>query len=311
MPSPEHDGRPRFPLGRLALAGLAATVIPLLLWGGGSVVVMATAAGVPQWLAPVPAIALGGVMLASTVISMTPTVDSRIRHYAGALSFAAILEEIIVAGAQHYMAVGHPAGMPALQTPIWGAIIGGIPSLQGGLLIHVLAMVFAQHRREIAEWRHAVGEAAIELADVRAAAMLRANERDNEAAHARNLAGLASTAAIDRRREAEEAVRLVAAQRELRDIETSRTDAAKKSLAQAAPRLGVVATNGTVRPSGTTASETFRAWLMEQHGRGRDISKIFPKEAASKTGIKFETAKKAFPPVKRELIETIALAAAG
>lgn len=133
------------------LIGLLLAEVPLVIWGGASVFVFAVSTNVPPGIAWVPSVALGGVMLASTVLSMQPGVDQAIRMYAGGLAAVAILGEVIVAGGQHYVAAKAPPGQAVEfmnPDPAWGFLIGGLPSLMGGALVHLTAMYFKQLRKE-------------------------------------------------------------------------------------------------------------------------------------------------------------------
>lgn len=141
-------------VGRLnpwVLGGIITAEVSLAIWGGASVIVFALA--LHTWVAIcwIPAVALGGVMLASTMFSLLPGMDRAIRMYAGVLALVAIVGEMVVAGAMHYFEAKAPPGAPAATIhvgPQWGFVIGGLPSLTGGALIHLTAMYFAQKRRE-------------------------------------------------------------------------------------------------------------------------------------------------------------------
>ncbi|MGH9290836.1 MAG: hypothetical protein ACRD0V_21490, partial [Acidimicrobiales bacterium] len=161
--------------------GLVATAVPLLLWGGVSVTTLTHACQVSWLLAWIPAVATSGVMIAATLISMTPALDTATRRYAGWLAAGGIVADILAAGAAHYLESQHATPPPELA-----ALMGGLPSLMGGLLIHVVALVSAQRRREAVDARAA--RLAAEQAAVAAAAERDARARaDTAAAAARAL----------------------------------------------------------------------------------------------------------------------------
>lgn len=151
----ERTGRDAALLSGWIVAGVVLTVLPLLLWGGASVFALATACNVPEGIAWVPAVSTGGVMLAATLISLQRGVDEAVRWYAAGLAGLGILGDIVAAGAQHYLEAQNVHPHPS---PVWGFVVGGLPSLMGGLLIHVVAMIFAQRRREQAQTRDAMAE---------------------------------------------------------------------------------------------------------------------------------------------------------
>lgn len=286
------------PLGRVALAGLVATVLPLLLFGGVSVFVLAVAASVPTVVAWVPAVALGGVMLCSTVISMQHGVDRVIRRYAGWLAAVAILGEILVAGGQHYLAVGHDS-MPRLDQPAWGAIIGGLPSLMGGLLIHIVAMVVAQARREAARAVEMAREADLaERARAAADAARRQAIAVEDERHQLNLArerdltaaAEAKTAAVQRQIEAAE---------KLARIQVEQVELVGRASGEPGPRR-LEAIGGTARRvTGVGRKSPVRdaaiRWLRAQHRAGRVLAEIGPTELAGAISANKETCKKGLP----------------
>lgn len=133
------------------LLGILVAEVSLSIWGGSSVIVFALALHAPKYLAWIPAVALGGVMLSATMFAILPGMDREIRRYAGYLACAAIGGEVIVAGAQHYFEAKAPIGqaVEAIHVdPLWGFIVGGLPSLMGGALVHLTAMYFAMLRRK-------------------------------------------------------------------------------------------------------------------------------------------------------------------
>lgn len=263
----------RFPLGPIAMAGFGATAFSLLLWGAGSVFIMARAVSVPWWAAWIPPMALGGVMLCSTAISLQDGIDLSIRRYAGGLSALAIVGEIIVAGAQHYLAVGH-ADMPAIQEAAWGAVIGGIPSLMGGCLVHVFAMVCKQRRREAGERAAAERSERAEVSALSAAERIRQDARSAERTHAAELRTLAEhTAAANKLAADAEREKLAAIQQ--------RTELAAAVIEGPRLRLaGGTATEAKTRPAKAvprpriTARQKLTDWLLEQHRKGATIAEI-------------------------------------
>lgn len=133
------------------LGGIITAEVSLAVWGGASVIVFALALHTWEAICWIPAVALGGVMLASTMFSLLPGTERAIRIYAGMLALFAIVGEMVVAGAMHFFEAKAPSGAPAAAiqvAPEWGFVIGGLPSLTGGALIHLTAMYFAQKRRE-------------------------------------------------------------------------------------------------------------------------------------------------------------------
>lgn len=187
-------------LNRWTRAGLTTAISPLILWGAASVFMISVACGVSVWIAWVPALSTSGVMLASTLISLQSGLDRRIRHYAGYLAAFAVVLDALVAGVQHTLpaTIDAPLGVKFL--------IGLLPSVMGGLLVHIWAMAHAQERREASELaaREARAEtereARIEADRVHAA----------ELAASRELAETAERETAARRRAQETAAREVA-----------------------------------------------------------------------------------------------------
>lgn len=182
------------------LGGIIIAEVCLAIWGGASVIVFALALHTWPAICWIPAVALGGVMLASTMFSIQPGVDREIRVYSGLLALCAIAGELIVAGAMHYFEAKAPLGAPAdsIQVaPEWGFVIGALPSLMGGALIHITAMYFAQRRREEAE-------AGAELTNLETARGIRATnaQEEDDARRTRDAARQAEESAATRSRQA-------------------------------------------------------------------------------------------------------------
>lgn len=265
-------------LDRPTWLGLALTVGPLLLWGGVSVARLTHACAVTWWIAWIPAVATSGVMIAATKLAMTPTLDQRIRTYAGWLSAAGILADILAAGAQHWLEAQHRAPAPELA-----AVMGGLPSLMGGLLVHIVAMVVAQSRRE----REAAQAAAVELDELSRATALRSAERAAELAHAAALA--------------EQAQARLAVEQELATAKADRVAMVEQATA---PVLRLAAGGGrgrTAVPRGPASGrrspvrDAAIRWLRERHEGGHDLASVGPSELATAIQASRETCKKGLP----------------
>lgn len=262
-------------LDRLTWLGLALTVGPLLLWGGISVARLTEACNVSWWIAWIPAVATSGVMIAATKLAMTPTLDERIRAYAGWLSFGGILADILAAGAQHYLEARHLQPAPEMA-----AIMGGLPSLMGGLLVHIVAMVFAQARQEKAAAERAQAEAArAARAEVEAEAARRKRIADENEAHQRKLDHQRELAA-EAARATETLQRKAQAERELTEAQQAAVATVNDALtaplqlvhSTTSKRPAVAAQSGRGAPLKTKALR----YLADQLAAGADIDQIRP-----------------------------------
>lgn len=146
----------RGPLGRFLLGLLLVTSFFLLLWGGVSLFHLAVLCKVPEYWAWIPPVSTSGVMLLSTAIAMQDKLEQKIRNWAWGLAGFGIFADIAAAGGQHVMEMTN--GATYTPDPMWGMAIGGLPPLMGGVLVHVISMVFSQHRREQAEIEAAQGK---------------------------------------------------------------------------------------------------------------------------------------------------------
>jgi hypothetical protein len=284
----------RSPIGRLPQIGLVATIIPLLIWGWIALFNLAERCGVPWYMAWIPSVATSGVMLASTTLSLQPGLDRSIHRYAGGLAVGGILGDILAAGTEEYLQAA------AIQPPALLAVpVGGIPCLMGGLLIHAVAMVFMQRRREDAEAEAAEierqrqkqaridAQAAQDAADARTAkanreALVSQQERTAEA-----------------KRTADELARRATAERALTDAVARRAEVAQKALAptQAGPHL-VVDNTRRKAPAPRTASpvrDKALVYLRQQAAEGADLAKIGPAVLAKAIGESPNTCKKSLP----------------
>lgn len=268
--------------------GLYATIITLLIWGWVALTRLAHMLEVPWALAWIPAVATSGVMLAATMLSLTPGLERRVRTYTGWLAFGGIAGDILATGTQHYLEARH------LDPPAWLAVpVGGIPCLMGGLLVHAVAMVFAQRRREQAEAeavarradqeRQARAEAEAEAAKTAAAL---ASQRNADLAHERQLT-------VERAKQADEMRRRAEAERKLTEAVTVRAETAREALtATGRPHLVVDNTRKQRARSSSPVRDAALAWLRQQHAEGADLDAIGPKEISVAIGASYDTCKK-------------------
>lgn len=118
------------------------TMIPLMLWSSVAITKLALSLNVHPSIAWIPAVATDGAMLIATAWAVNDRLDKAIRLWAGWVAVAGIVGSVLVAGAEHYVvAIG------VTPPPEMAIVIGGIPSLMGALLVHVLVMIRAQQRR--------------------------------------------------------------------------------------------------------------------------------------------------------------------
>lgn len=293
------------PLNRFLLAIAAFTAAVLLFWGGESLFHFATLCKVPRWLAWIPAVSTSGVMLIATAIAMNKELDHNIRMWAGSLAGFGILMDVTAAMGQHVLAM---RSGPISPSPVWGAVIGGLPPLMGGLLVHVISLVFGQHRREQARAEDLAREAERQRRAHIATEAARTQQIAEENAanaraldHQRKLTAEATRTADEMARQANEATRLQVATEQ-------RAAVAREVLAK--PHLVV---DNTRKPKAavmaSVGGEQVQAWLMEQHRAGVDYQSIGPAEIARATGAKPETCKsrhKAWKAVVARELELIA-----
>lgn len=129
---------------------IAIIVASLLLWSVVSMAWLTLACGSYEWLCWVPAVATNGVAGISTWVSLTERLDRSTRHYAVIVAITGIAMDVIATSGQHYLALEHPGVDPRNYhpNPMWGWVVGGLPSLMAGLLGHVIFRIYAQNRRE-------------------------------------------------------------------------------------------------------------------------------------------------------------------
>lgn len=264
------------PLSRSTRAGLVITLAPLLVWGWVALTRLALACAVPVAIAWIPAVATSGVMIAATTLAMTATLDRPTRRYAGWLATLGIGADIAAAGVQHYLEALHQ------QPPAWLAVpVGGLPCLMGGLLVHVVGLVYAQRRREVVDAERARLERERADADAAAAAQRqRDKDAEDETRHRRDLARAAELAdeaeraAVARQREADEAQRLSEAQtRVAAVVDEALTPPADLRAARerraTTPRKAAASSRAPLRDAAIR-------YLAAQHRDGVDLDTIGP-----------------------------------
>lgn len=294
--------RIRLPLNRWTLTGMVVAICSLLLWEQIALFKLARACEVFLWICWIPGVATGGVMLASTALHMTPELDERIRTYAGRLAAGGITGGILGTGVQEYIHAAHLDPSPWLALPV-----GGIPVLQGGLLVHLLSMVFAQVRRDrvaaeqAAEQRRADTEAAANAERERQRRVAEDDVRHRrELTRQRELADAARQAADEKARLATEATRLVA--------ETERrAEVAREVLAK--PHLVVDNTRKARQATSASVGERAQSWLRDQHAAGvpldSDDPRVGPAAIARAIGANPETCRKSHRRWKANVVEEL------
>lgn len=297
----------RLPLNRWTLTGLVVAICSLVIWEWVALVNLALACLVWTWICWIPAMATSGVMLASTALHMTPELDQRIRTYAGWLAAGGITAGILGTGLQHYLEAAHITPSPWVALPL-----GGIPVFMGGLLVHLLSMVFAQRRREQAHAEAAQAKAeanrqALVVAenDRQLRASTETAEHDRKLQHQRELTAEA-------KRTADEITRQALAAKELREATEKRAEVAREVLAK--PHLVVVGnTRKTKAASGDSPSEQAQAWLIEQHHAGIALNsadpRVGPSAIAAATGLNAETCRKSHKKWKAAVADELTLIA--
>lgn len=310
--------RARGPLNVLLLALLGATAFTLLLWGGEALFHLARQCRVSAVWAWVPSVSTSGVMLLSTAIAMQHRVAEKIRRWAWSLASFGIVADIAAAGGEHVMAM-QPGPLPT-PSPWWGMAIGGLPSLMGGILIHVVSMVYGQWRREQRDLDAATDELdtaesvrkANALAEERAAdarlVALRgeaaaATRLRQAAATDRDTAATAAATALRQRSQAEQDL---AAARVARDEAEEQVSAAEKDYERArSKQRRATAVAATERPLSrpvaaaaasvsrpavaTSTPEQRREWTLDRLRRnvvttGADINAEFGLKGSARDG---------------------------
>lgn len=294
----------RLPLNRFLLGIAAFTAAVLLFWGGESLFEFARKCHVAAWLAWIPAVSTSGVMLLSTAIAMNKALDKHTRIWAGSLAGFGILMDVAAAMGQHVLAM--QTG-PVHVAPVWGAVIGGLPPLMGGLLVHVISLVFGQHRREQAEAEAAALEAERQRQmriDAEAERTRRIAEEsadaDRKLRHQQALSAEAQRQADATKRQADEAARL-------RDATAQRAEVAREVLAK--PHLVVDNTRKSKSAPVVSVGEQAQAWLMEQHRAGVDYQNIGPAEIARAIDGKSNTCKTSHKTWKARVADELRLLA--
>lgn len=134
-----------------AWAGVCFTLIPLMLWSSVSITVLTHAMGVNWDIAWIPAAATDGAMMVATGWAVNHLLDKTIRNWSACVAVTGIVGSVIVAAIEHYVTAAH------IQPPAeLAALIGGIPSLMGALIVHVIAMIRNQQKRDQEDLESAV-----------------------------------------------------------------------------------------------------------------------------------------------------------
>lgn len=255
--------------------GVWVTLAPLMLWSSVSITRLTYNAGVWAGICWIPALATDGAMVVATGLAVNHLLDPVIRRWAGVIAGVGIVGSIATAGAEHYLSARHITPPAELA-----AVIGGIPSLMGALLVHVLMMIGAQQRREQAE----LGTATEELAcarTVRAAtdreitetsqahqrarqAELDAATRSRQAVHQELRQAEELGAALSQQRRANEA-EAQAAEQARREAERLRSQQRRAQHQQNGPRPVSQHQQSGSRP---VSREQRRAWVRQQIAAG-------------------------------------------
>lgn len=186
-------------------------VASLLLWSVVSMAWLTLACGAYEWLCWVPAVATNGVAGISTWVSLMERLDRSTRRYAVIVAITGIAMDVIATSSQHYLALKHPGVDPRNYhpDPMWGWVVGGLPSLMAGLLGHVIFRIHAQNRRE----KEAARLAAIELTEQQRVDRELAVEKERE------------NSRIASERETQERLAEARAAQSVRDLEIARRNA--------------------------------------------------------------------------------------
>lgn len=137
-------------IGPWVSAALVVTVGSLLLWSVVSMSWLTLACWSYWWLCWIPAVATNGVAAISSHFSMLERVEPSTRRYAAGVAVTGVSLDVIATASQHYLALEHLGISPTdiHPAPYWGWVVGGLPSLMAGLLIHVIYRIRAQTRRD-------------------------------------------------------------------------------------------------------------------------------------------------------------------
>lgn len=193
---------------------MGIVVLSLLLWSVVSMAWLTLACWAYPWLCWVPAVATNGVAGISTWVSMMERLDRYTRWYAVGVASVGVFMDVIATSGQHYLALKHPGVSPwdYHPDPAWGWVVGGLPSLMFGLLVHIVFRVLTQSRRD----KQAAEAARVEAAEQERIARELALERDREAAR------------ISAEREAEAQIAAARAAQSARELEIAQRNAEAK-----------------------------------------------------------------------------------
>lgn len=129
-------------MDRITTGALWCALVPVLLWSSVSVTLLTLDADVPVWMAWIPAFALDGAMIAATRVWLLARLDRGIRLYAAFIAVLGYCGSITAGAAEHGL---RAAGVDA---PVWAAVVlGGLPALMAGMLVHVMVRIAAQRVR--------------------------------------------------------------------------------------------------------------------------------------------------------------------
>lgn len=141
---------PRTFIGPWVRVALVVTVVSLLLWSVVSMAWLTLACWSYWWLCWIPAVATNGVAAISTHFSMLERVDPATRRYAVGVAVTGVSLDVAATASQHFLALEYLGISPTEvhPGPYWGWVVGGLPSLMAGLLIHIIFRICAQARRD-------------------------------------------------------------------------------------------------------------------------------------------------------------------
>lgn len=216
-----------------AWCGVCFTLVPLMLWSSVSITVLTHSMGVPWAIAWIPAAATDGAMLVTTAWAVNHDLDRRVRRCSAWVAVTGIAGSVIVAGIEHYVTAAGITPPPELA-----ALIGGIPSLMGALVVHVIAMIHAQQRREQAELESEL-ENLTSARGVRAAVEneIAATERAREQAHKKQLD---RDSANRRERHDAQVAEVERLQHQLRQAEVEAATRSQQALRQECDKVAVL-----------------------------------------------------------------------
>lgn len=153
---------PRTFIGPWVRVALVVTVVSLLLWSVVSMAWLTLACWSYWWLCWIPAVATNGVAAISTHFSMLERVDPATRRYAVGVAVTGVSLDVAATASQHFLALEYLGISPTEvhPGPYWGWVVGGLPSLMAGLLIHIIFRICAQARRDqVAAERERIADA--------------------------------------------------------------------------------------------------------------------------------------------------------